>query len=140
MTLDEMKQKCHEYRFTRGRGLGGPEFAGCCNTGMRPAILRCPYKEIREPLFFVGPEIAIDRHQMRIGLDRLQGKRKTRYGDDPRQTVYVFKTKRAAVAKFLKLCAAILEYNRQEREEVTKQRKRAQAGDLRAVLALGLDH
>lgn len=144
-SINDIRQAVTNTRFTRGKGWAGPEFYGCCGTGMRPIILRCPYKQVEDTLFFVGPELCVEQHKYQIALDRLRGHRKFKYGEGKR-TVFVFKTKSNAIEKFLELCQAILDYNEQERQEVarlredTRRHKPGTPEHTAAVLSLGLDH
>lgn len=137
-TVDDIRQHIPT-RFSRGAGLCGPEFFACSNTGMRPIIRRSPYKEVKDTVFMVGPEVAVDEHKRQIALDRLTGRNKRKYGNDPRRTVYVFTTRSSAVEKFLALCQKVLDYNRQEADTVRDLRQKANKGDMQAALELG-DH
>jgi len=139
INLNDIRQATTKLRFTRGMSMVGPEYAGCCGTGVRPTILRCPYSQIKEPLFLVGPELCIDEHKRTIALNHLAGHPQRIYGKD-NSTVYVFKTKHTAIEKFLELCGKVLEYNESERTEVALLREQARKGDMAAALSLGLDH
>ena len=137
-TVDDIRQHIPK-RFSRGAGLCGPEFFACSGTGMRPVIQRCPYKEVKDTVFMVGPEVVVYEYKKQIGLDRLTGRNKRKYGDDPRRTVWVFTTRSSAVDKFLALCQGVLDYNRQEADTVRNLRQKASKGDIAAALELG-DH
>ena len=111
-----------------GRYLRGPDFYGCFNTGTAPIIIR----PAREAVYLVGPEMTT--------LDTIckttfaKNKRVFRFGKD---TVYRFKTKAAAVAKFRELAGAAQDRN----DEIIKQhqadREAAKRGDLAAIARLG---
>jgi hypothetical protein len=140
MTIDDLKAKAAATRFVRGTGLLGPEFAGCCGTGMRPLILRNPYREVQQVLFFVGPELEVERFKFQIARDEIAHKRQFKYGDTDKRCVFVYKTKNNAIAKWVELCMAVLKFNAEERKEVASLRAKAAQGDMSAVLSLGLDH
>lgn len=107
-------------RLAKGHGYKGPEFYRCFNTGMAPAIFHS-----RTGKYVVGPEIPC-RDAMRAGMTLFD--KRTVKGSDPRRTVWIFKDRKAAVAKFLALCGAqILENERQRQAHAAR-------GDLAAAL------
>lgn len=114
-------------RLDKGKGFKGPEFYGCFNTGLAPAIFHS-----RTGKYVVGPEIPC-REAMQAGacLDR-----KRTWGTDDRRKVYIFKGRAAAVSKFLALCGAAILQNHQIRQEHIETARKARGGDMAAVLAL----
>jgi len=115
-------------RLAKGHGYKGPEFYGCCNTGMAPAIFHS-----RCGKYYVGPELRC-RDAMRAGIGYFA---KVRTIGEGRQKVWLFKGRAAAVRKFLVLCGAQLMENEKMRREHTETACKAARGDLAAALALG---
>jgi hypothetical protein len=114
-------------RLPIGKGFKGPEYPGCFNTGMAPAIFHS-----RQGKYVVGREMPC-RDAMRNSLPQSS---KRCHGEGNRK-VFIFKGRKAAVNKFLALCgAAILENNR-VRSEYRETLDKARKGDMAAVLALG---
>jgi hypothetical protein len=78
------------------------------------------------------------------GLDTKIGTRRIVKGLDGKATerdwVYVFSTKKAAVEKFLELSGEVLERNAEARWDKETLRKKAEAGDLGAFVALNTDY
>ena len=83
-------------RLAKGRGYKGPEFAGCFNTGMAPSIFHS-----HTGRYVVGPEIPC-REAMHHAAVMLANKRTWR--DAHGRQVWLFKSRKPAVAKFLALC------------------------------------
>lgn len=146
-------------RLGLGKGIRGPEFAGCCNTGHSPVIVKneslVKYTEGYQ--FIVGPQMDVQepmgiRH-MRVMLDLNPGeaKRWARSNnvtlgkakavvDGGRRTVRFFKTYASAKRYFRAECAKIDAANAAERTTCARLRARANKGDVGAALTLGLDH
>ena len=142
-------------RLRKGDGIAGPEYFGCVNSGVRPVLrrlLRTP-----KPTFLVGSWFAVDTAITEItlaklgrevpkgrGLDTKIGTRRIVKGLDGKATerdwVYVFSTKKAAVEKFLELSGEVLERNAEARWDKETIRKKAEAGDLGAFVALSTDY
>jgi len=116
-------------RLAKGKGYKGPEFYGCFNTGMAPAIFHS-----RTGKYVVGPELPA-RDAMRAGTCLLT----TRVVkcSDARRYVWIFKGRKAAVAKFLALCGAQILQNETIRREHAETRAAAARGDMAAALRLG---
>ncbi len=114
-------------RLDKGKGFKGPEFYGCFNTGLAPAIFHS-----RTGKYVVGPEIPC-REAMQAGACHDS---KRTWGTDPRRKVYIFKGRAAAVSKFLALCGAQILQNHNIRVEHIKTARAAAAGDIGAALAL----
>jgi hypothetical protein len=117
-------------RLDKGKGFKGPEFYGCFNTGMAPAIFHS-----RTGKYVVGREIPC-RDAMQAGAC-LDKKRTWGGKDDARRKVFIFKGRESAVAKFLELCGEQILQNHNIRVEHIKTARAAAAGDMAAVLALG---
>jgi hypothetical protein len=114
-------------RLAKGRGYKGPEFYGCYNTGMAPSIFHS-----RTGKYIVGPEFRC-RDAMRAGITLLD---KRIHGKGSQQ-VWLFKSHKPAVAKFVALAMAQEQENRAMRQEHAATLARARKGDMAAVLALG---
>lgn len=114
-------------RLAKGRGYKGPEFFGCFNTGMAPCIFHS-----RTGKYVVGPELRC-RDAMRAGLT-LQNKRCHGEG---RQRVWIFKSRKPAIAKFVALAVAQEQENAAMRKQHSETLAKARKGDLAAALALG---
>jgi len=114
-------------RLAKGKGYKGPEFYGCFNTGMAPSIFHS-----RSGKWVVGPELRC-RDAMRQGIT-LQDRK--RWGIGP-QTVWLFKSRKSAVARFTALCITQKRENERMRQEHAETARKAQAGDMAAALALG---
>ncbi len=114
-------------RLAKGRGYKGPEFYGCYNTGMAPSIFHS-----RTGKYVVGPELRC-HDAMRAGITLMD---KRVYGEG-RQRVWLFKSRKPAVAKFVVLAVAQEQENRAMRQEHTATLAKARKGDMAAVLALG---
>jgi hypothetical protein len=113
-------------RLAKGKGYKGPEFYGCFNTGMAPAIFHSHTGK-----FIVGPELRC-RSAMRNCL-LLTDKRSLGEGRDK---VWILKTRSPAVAKFMALCGAVILENDLMRLKHVETIGRAAKGDLAAALAL----
>jgi len=115
-------------RLAKGHGYKGPEFYGCCNTGMAPTIFHS-----RCGKYYVGPKLRC-RDAMRAGIGYVA---KVRTIGEGRQKVWLFKGRAAAVRRFLALCGAQLVENEKMRREHAETARKAARGDLTATLALG---
>jgi len=80
----------------------------------------------------VGPELRC-RDAMRQGIT-LQDRKRWGIGS---QTVWLFKSRKSAVTRFTALCVAQKRENERMRQEHAETARKAQAGDMAAVLALG---
>lgn len=114
-------------RLAKGHGYKGPEFFGCFNTGMAPCIFHS-----RTGKFVVGPELRC-RDAMRAGAT-LQNKRTYGKGN---QRVWLYKSRKPAVAKFVALAVTQEQENRAVQREHADTLAKARKGDMAAVLALG---
>ena len=120
-----MSHAIHVPRLAKGRGYKGPEFYGCCNTGMAPAIFHS-----RTGKYVVGQEMYChDAMQEDVLLsDR-------RVHGEGRQRVWIFKGRPAAVNKFMALCGAMILDNAHEAQYRAELRAKAAQDDLTAALA-----
>lgn len=112
---------------TVGRGIIGPEYYGCSGTGQRPTIRR-----IADGRYVVGTEYAADtmRHLLR-------GRMNQRIFRNGRETLWAFKSRKAAVAKFHEMCGVVRKFNQETREAHQRDRAAAAKGDIGAALRLG---
>lgn len=116
-------------RLGANRGYLGPEYYGCCGTGRRPLILHCGYSR----RYIVGPELAID-----VGLrSKIMANPSRRIWRIDRDTVYAFRSRGAAVAKWRELCAEVIRYNDETRAAAKRDLEAARKGDMGALLRLG---
>ena len=118
-------------RLAKGQGIKGPEFYGCCNTGLAPAIVNSSIAG----RYIVGPELYVTESQFvrTIGLNP----RKRKFMFDRTRTVVAFKTRASAVKLFCKLCEAAKAQNDKIADEHRRDLAAAKAGDLEAALRLG---
>jgi len=114
-------------RLAKGHGFKGPEYFNCFNTGMAPCIFHS-----RTGKYVVGPELRC-HDAMREG-QTLLNKRSIGEG---RQQVWMFKSRKPAVAKFMVLVEAQIQENARVRQEHVDTLDKARKGDMAAILALG---
>ena len=114
-------------RLAKGKGYRGPDFYGCINTGTAPAIFHS-----QTGLYVVGPEIPC-RMAMWAGLTLL----KKRANGKGRERIWLYKSRKAAVAKFTALCEARKRENETMRQEHAEAARKAARGDMAAALTLG---
>jgi hypothetical protein len=103
-------------RLTLGKGWLGPEALGCCGTGTRPAI----YRSRATGKYVVGPENDCDyvlQNWKLIGSNKRI--HKVPYG----RTVWVFKTRKPAVAKFAELCEERKQLNERLRKDYLEEQQ-----------------
>lgn len=109
-------------RLTKGKGVKGPEPFGCYNTGAAPVILRSR----ASGRYLVGLEIAVDAARNEHLFAANARRRKLGRGRD---TVWVFKTRQPAVAKFRELVAAAEAQSAEMRSEYDDARRAAASRD-----------
>ena len=114
-------------RLAKGRGYKGPEFYGCMNTGMAPAIFHS-----RTGKYLVGPEIPC-RDAMRAGVTLTNARK---HGEGRRQ-VRLYKTRGPAAKRFAVLCNTAEIENEAMRQDHRKTAALAAKGDIGAALHLG---
>lgn len=116
-------------RLKPGQGIKGPEFYGCSNTGLAPSLLRSRLAGrylVGPELYIAGPKIVVEiATNPRKRIFHFQGK-----------TVYAYRTRSSAVAKFNYLCEKANETNKRMAAEHTALKERAENGDMQAVLDL----
>ncbi|KKN66363.1 hypothetical protein LCGC14_0471840 [marine sediment metagenome] len=129
-------------RMTTGRYLVGPDFYGCSNTGMAPAILKsnalASYGRLglaRGLKFAVGPQVYIADAISDVVRGRMK-KGATWTNNNGLHKVRLFKTYKAAKAYFEKLVAAAIATNVAEQVRHRELLRKAKAGDQQAVLDL----
>ena len=116
-------------RLPKGRGYKGPEFYGCCNTGMAPCIFHC-----RTGKYLVGPELPCD-DAMQQGVQSFF--QQENMGTSDGRRVWLYKSRKPAVAKFMALCGAQIIENENMRREHAETLDKARKGDMAAALRLG---
>lgn len=135
-TVDDIRVTLAEIkRFRRGQGLLGPEHYRCFGTGMRPCIMRSPYKGV--PTFYlVGPELIIDQFKFQAAKDRLaeRNKRFYREGNNDKRTVYIYTKRATAIEKFLELCQGVMDWNEEQAKAYQEAKKKAAEGDPTALM------
>lgn len=118
-------------RLTKGRGVKGPEPFGCFNTGHAPVIMRSR----ASGKYLVGPELAVDAVR---DAHLFHGHRR-KFGQG-RDTVRVYRTRKAAVARFDELRAAMSAANDGMRAEYLQAKADAASSDpetaVRGALAM----
>jgi len=112
-------------RLTKGKGMKGPEPYGCFNTGMATVILRSR----ATGKYLVGPEIEVDTVREKILFGNNANKRIFKHPQYPHRTVYVFKTRTPAVAKFVELCNRQLAENESDRQAHQQAKRDAQSSN-----------
>lgn len=109
-----------------GKGLRGPDYPGCCNSGIAPVIYHLTGK-VMGGGYLVGTDSAVTgsfRHAFQVGKGNFGfwfGKAKTyRHGN---HHVKWFKTGAAAKRAFECLCEAMLAVRREAAKEVQQARE-----------------
>ncbi len=103
------EQEVNAKRLRPGDGLGGPDYYGCINSGRQPILRR--YTDG----FVAGPWIDV--------ADWKDESRKSRRCLRRYKDAKFFKTKPAAVAYFVKMCAKVTAYNERATAEVKQAQK-----------------
>ncbi len=114
-------------RLPMGKGFKGPEFFGCCNTGIAPSIFHSMTGK-----YLVGPELAC-----RAAMEQFITLKNKRVWDFRGRRVWLFKGRGPAVKKFVELCEAREKENDKMRQEFNETVVKARAGDIAAVLKMG---
>ena len=124
-------------RMKTGRYIVGPDFYGCSNTGMAPAILKSKalanYGRLglaRGFKFAVGPMLFIEDAINNVVRGRMKKGATANFGQ---HKVRLFKTYKAAKAYFEKLVAAAIATNVAEQVKHRELLRKAKAGDQQAV-------
>ena len=129
-TADDVRK---QGRLKKGDVLGGPEPYGCINSGVRPTLA---HLNTPTDLYIVGPDCraaeirkALRQAEYHVDIMERSGMKPNaraakmlrtrihREQGDPhgRRTVFVFRSKAPAIAKFVDLCNVILDENAQDR-------------------------
>lgn len=106
------------------KGLLGPEWFGCCNTGRRPALFHSINGK-----WVIGPELSCREVLER----RLHYSTKRKH-----DCVTVLKTRSVAIKVFKGLCKEVETWNEEQKANYQRERIKAREGDLAAVLNLGV--
>lgn len=123
-----------------GKGFIGPEFSGCCNSGMRPVMLRLGKPQYAGKYkYIVGNEIDI-WSLTPVYLKLMEGFKGYKMVIDKQTIVFVYQTRTAALRKFENLCKSVKAYNHEVQKEVENLQNKSKNGDLESTLSLGLDH
>ena len=117
-------------RLTKGKGVRGPDFYGCCNTGMAPAIVHSRVAG----RYLVGPELYITEFEYVFQIFKQPRKRKFTF--DNGRVVHAFRTRKAAVELFQQLAAAAKAQNDKIAEQHKSDLVAARSGDLEAASRL----
>lgn len=118
-------------RLTKGKGIRGPDFYGCCNTGMAPVIVHSKVAG----RYLVGPELYCTEFEYSFQIFKQPRKRKFVF--DRTRVVHAFRTRKAAVELFQLQCAAAKEQNDKIAEQHKSDLAAARSGDLAAAGRLG---
>jgi len=116
-----------------GQGICGPEFRGCVNSGVRPAILKSKKLKVwgsrlgRPARYAVGPELYL-HDAIQAYLINSNIKRVWKSGS---QEVRFFKTSASARRYFKELCDRVLSFNQQDAE-----RERGEREEIKRVYGL----
>jgi len=116
-------------RLPKGKGYKGPESYGCCNTGLAPCIFHS-----RAGKYVVGPQIPCE-YAMHKAAVMLSDNRV--WNDAHGRRVWLYKSRKPAVAKFMALCGAQIMKNEAMRREHAETLAKAKQGDVAAALHLG---
>ena len=115
-------------RLTKGKGVRGPDYYGCCNTGMAPVLVHCRVSG----RYLVGPEFYTEGAYARAIFNQ-PNKRKFAFDN---RIVYAFKTRKPAVELFQRLCTEATERNTRIAAEHKRDRELATQGDMSAASRL----
>lgn len=99
----------------------GPEFPGCFNTGMRPALMSLKYNG--ETFWFVGPELEVRDNYLNMKIGR-----KASIGKGSRKVI-MRSTRAAAESHFWMLCALVLDDHRETERKREEARRLASTGN-----------
>ena len=115
-------------RLTKGTGYTGPEYFGCCGTGQRPCIRRARTFAGVTSLYLVGPQYECETVLQSASGAKwyFSSKRSIKIGT---RTVWKFRSRRAALAKFDELCEVVYAYNRKERARQERARQMTKSSD-----------
>ena len=126
-------------RMGKGKFWTGPEFAGCCGTGLRPQIRNSEFVKIwsnGEKRFAVGPELRVDEAILALRREAFakNGKQYFKWPSSWSQPgtskpcVRFFKTFAPAKALFIAECQKVIAYNAAESATVNAARQQLLVG------------
>ena len=115
-------------KLPKGKWFRGPDFYGCCNTGLAPCIMHS-----KTGKYLVGPEIPC-HDAMEAGI---QFTDKRVWADAHGRRVWLYKSRKPAVAKFMAMCGAQIMENDAMRRDHAATAAKAAKGDMAAALHLG---
>ncbi len=124
-----------------GQILLGPDFYGCINTGIAPAILHSrilkEYPRLnRGYRFVVGEQMYVEQAAKDLLFDRVPKTQAYIEYEDGRRSAKFFRTYKAAKNHFLFLSAEAEKRNKKIRAEHESTKARAAKGDMQAVADL----
>lgn len=104
-------------RLSKGKGIIGPEWFGCFNTGKRPVIFKT---HTGNKAFIVSTELAMSdaRHMNLFGQNAKKRVLKTNSGK-----AYLTDSYKAAKKKFNEMCKEVVDYNDGERNKAIALKK-----------------
>ena len=141
--LKKAQRKALPQRLTLGRYVLGPDFHGCINTGMAPAMLKSTVLHKHPSLargfqFAVGPQIQVEPAVRDLVFGKIPDGQS--YHQPPKlgrhHRVRFFKTYASARKHFQSLVQAAEEQNAKVRAEEQTLRRRAATGDIGAAMEL----
>lgn len=97
------------------KGVLGPGYVGCVNTGRQPLICR----DKMSKLYIVGHVMLWDYYEslrIQIRMDWMYGEKKKTYTRDG-MTLWVFKHKSAALYRFALMCEEVEAFNQKQRNK-----------------------
>jgi hypothetical protein len=138
-------------RWPKNKGITGPDWPGCFNTGFAPLIYRCKSdgKYLvghRLDVEFVYPRRDLAERYVALGDTGKNRKlfRQRVWTCEHKRKVYIFGNRKAAVAKWANLCARESKAHAVERWKTAEAAQRARSNDpataIAGILELGLDH
>ena len=127
-------------RLSWGKGVRGPDFAGCCNSGMAPTILKSReiFRYCDGKAFIVGPSVHIQYGTYEVALSYMRGNFKKFFvkGQSSLRKVRMFKTYAAAKKDFLARCDEVIKANEETQNERRVLAEKVGQGDAGAALGL----
>lgn len=124
-------------QFAFNQYLKGPSFYGCFNTGLEATLHKV--KSRGKTIWITGPDLAAQTVTRRVKNGLLAFSRTVTLDEFGlrNRTVYMYKTRKAAVIRYVAFCNEIIEQNRKKHARHKELVRRAQQGDLNAALEAG---
>lgn len=122
--LKEIEEKIGP--LTPGKGYGGPEYAGCINSGHRPIIRRVHDQNLGRVVIIVGPQSYAQQLSREAMSAIIEGKRFCGTGNS---RIYFFRSRKPAMQKFLALCEVVLKFNDGVRRDTADARRKLSSKD-----------